>query len=118
MGVAMGLSSNADLLASECSCFCRAGTGQSILLTLACPIEFRSRRAAWAAQLLAEQGFSSCYVYKDGVYGWHLDPAIKSYASYDPGDEPPEPETFEVEMVDLPAAIRELADLGLLPGSS
>lgn len=64
--------------------------------------------------MFADKGFRSCYVYTQGVYGWHLDPAIKSYESYELGDVPPEPEPFEVETVDLDAAVEELGALGLL----
>ena len=48
-----------------------------------------------------------------GVYGWHLDPVIKSYRSYEKWGPPPEPEPFAVETVNVAAAGEELADLGL-----
>lgn len=50
---------------------------------------------------------------RQGVYGWHLDPAVSSYRSYEKWEAPPEPETFLVESVNVAAACEELADLGL-----
>lgn len=32
-----------------------------------------------------------------GVYGWKLSPAVKSYRSYEKWDQPPEPEPFQVD---------------------
>lgn len=31
-----------------------------------------------------------------GVYGWRLDPNVKSYRSYDKWEAPPDPEAFQV----------------------
>jgi len=73
-----------------------------------------NRRAAWAAQVCADEGFSSCFVYKSGVYGWRLDPSVKAYASYEVGDPPPEPEPFHVEAPDPAAAAKELVAAGLM----
>mmetsp|Transcript_23191 Transcript_23191/g.64393 ORF Transcript_23191/g.64393 Transcript_23191/m.64393 type:complete len:331 (+) Transcript_23191:122-1114(+) len=73
-----------------------------------------NRRAAWAAQVFADHGYTSCFIYKAGIYGWHLDPAIKSYASYEVDEKPPEPEPFEVETVNLASAVQELAAAGIL----
>jgi len=33
-----------------------------------------------------------------GVYGWKLSPAVKSYRSYEKWDPPPEPEPFQVHI--------------------
>ena len=33
-----------------------------------------------------------------GVYGWKLSPAVKSYRSYEKWDQPPEPEPFQVTL--------------------
>lgn len=55
------------------------------------------------------------FVYKQGSYGWRVDPQVKAYTSYEAGDEPPETEEFEVEEVDADAAVRELRSLGILP---
>ena len=87
-------------------------------MLISCGVVVISRRAAWAAQVCADKGFASCFIYTNGAYGWHLDPAIKSYASYEHGDVPPEPEPFEVETVDLAAAMKELKGAGLLVGGS
>ena len=48
-----------------------------------------------------------------GVYGWHLDPGIKAYKSYEKWDPPPDPEPFTVDEVNVAAACEELAELGL-----
>ncbi|KAK9829026.1 hypothetical protein WJX72_003487 [[Myrmecia] bisecta] len=72
-----------------------------------------NRRAAWAAQLAKDAGLQCCLVYRQGVYGWRLQPAIKAYKSYEKGDPPPEPEAFQMEAINVGAAREELAHLGL-----
>eukprot|EP00850_Spirogloea_muscicola_P006137 SM000029S10432 [mRNA] locus=s29:52280:54529:- [translate_table: standard] len=73
-----------------------------------------SRRSTWAAQVAHDAGYSRCFVYKQGVYGWRLDPAVMSYDSYEEEEPPPTPREFEVEAVDWASAEQELAQLGLL----
>lgn len=73
-----------------------------------------NKRAAWAAQLAADAGLQRCLVYKQGVYGWRLQPEVKVYSSYEKGDPPPEPETVEIEAVDASAATNELIKLGII----
>lgn len=73
-----------------------------------------NRRASWAAQIAQDAGFKKCFVYKQGVYGWKLSPAVKSYRSYEKWDPPPEPEPFQVEQADSHEARAELSRLGLL----
>mmetsp|Transcript_16800 Transcript_16800/g.47376 ORF Transcript_16800/g.47376 Transcript_16800/m.47376 type:complete len:358 (+) Transcript_16800:2-1075(+) len=72
-----------------------------------------NKRARWAAQLCAEAGWRGVYVYRQGVYGWHLSEDVKQYASYDEGAPLPQPEAFDVEAVDEAQARKELVDLGL-----
>ncbi len=48
-----------------------------------------------------------------GVYGWRVHPTVLSYASYQRGDPPPEPEPFQPESVDPARAKAELAQLGI-----
>uniref|UniRef100_A0A7S1X2T5 Rhodanese domain-containing protein n=1 Tax=Tetraselmis chuii TaxID=63592 RepID=A0A7S1X2T5_9CHLO len=73
-----------------------------------------NRRAAWAAQVCADHGYKSCFVYKSGAYGWRLDPSVKAYASYEMGECPPEPEPFGLEVPDPAATAKELIELGLM----
>lgn len=40
-----------------------------------------------------------------GVYGWKLSPAVKSYRSYEKWDQPPEPEPFQVRLETIRARI-------------
>ncbi|CAM6090043.1 unnamed protein product [Calypogeia fissa] len=70
-------------------------------------------RASWAAQLAQDAGFKRCFVYKDGVLGWRLDPTVQPYKSYKAGGIPPDPIKFEVETPDHDAAKEELQKLGL-----
>mmetsp|Transcript_14482 Transcript_14482/g.27828 ORF Transcript_14482/g.27828 Transcript_14482/m.27828 type:complete len:338 (+) Transcript_14482:177-1190(+) len=72
------------------------------------------RRAAWAAQIAADFGWKHCLVYRQGTYGWRLDPTVKSYASFQLGDVPPEPERFEEDSVDIDSAEAELRALGFM----
>ncbi|KAG0562048.1 hypothetical protein M758_9G127800 [Ceratodon purpureus] len=73
-----------------------------------------NRRASWAAYLAQDAGFKRCFVYKEGVYGWRLDPTVLPYDSYELGDVPPEPVEFDVERVNFEAAQSELKHLGLM----
>mmetsp|Transcript_15084 Transcript_15084/g.45563 ORF Transcript_15084/g.45563 Transcript_15084/m.45563 type:complete len:356 (-) Transcript_15084:398-1465(-) len=73
-----------------------------------------NRRASWAAQLAHDAGLSRVLVYKQGVYGWRLDPNVKPYRSYEKWEAPPEPEPVQTESVDVEAARSELEHLGLL----
>ena len=52
-------------------------------------------------------------VHVQGVYGWRVHPTVLSYASYQRGDPPPEPEPFQPESVDPARAKAELAQLGI-----
>jgi rhodanese-related sulfurtransferase len=65
-------------------------------------------RAAWAAQLAQDAGLRRAVVYRQGVYGWRLDPAVKAYRAYKLLDPPPEPEAFQVEAADLAVGAAEL----------
>jgi len=71
-------------------------------------------RAAWAAQLAQDAGLSRCVVYRQGVYGWRLDPAVKVYRGYKLFDAPPDLEAFTVEEADLDAGRAELQALVLV----
>lgn len=73
-----------------------------------------SRRASWAAYLAQDAGFKRCFVYKEGAYGWRLDPTVLPYDSYELGDVPPEPVQFDLERVNFEDAQSELKHLGLL----
>lgn len=72
-----------------------------------------NRRASWAAQLAHDAGLPHVLVYKQGVYGWRLDPNVRSYQSYDKWEAPPDPEPCQIDTVDMDAARDELDDLGL-----
>ena len=72
------------------------------------------RRAAWAAQIAADAGWRRCVVYRQGTHGWRLDPTVKSYAAYAPGQVPPDPERTEADTVDVDSAEAELRTLGFL----
>ena len=48
-----------------------------------------------------------------GVYGWRVHPAVRSYASYKKGEPPPEPEPFQSEPLDAGRSKFELAQLGM-----
>jgi len=50
---------------------------------------------------------------RQGTHGWKLDATVQSYAHYEPGDPPPEPEQFEIEHIDTDSAEAELRTLGL-----
>ena len=52
-------------------------------------------------------------VYRQGVCGWRLDPAVKPYRGYSVLDPPPEPEPFTLEPVNSEAGRRELSALGV-----
>lgn len=54
------------------------------------------------------------HVYKQGTFGWRLDPTIKAYKAYDVWDVPPECDSFAVEKLEEEAAVAELTHLGLL----
>ena len=51
--------------------------------------------------------------YVQGVYGWHAHPTVRSYASFEKGHPPPEPEPFQAEPLDPVRAKAELAQLGI-----
>jgi len=95
-----------------------------------------NRRSAWAARVAEEHGaqlacaafrlrfhpqplwpfptgYSRVLVYKQGSHGWRLDPGVQAYPSYEPGEEPPEPEDVPLESMDGNAAIEELKALGI-----
>lgn len=72
-----------------------------------------SRRAEWAAQIAMDAGLAAVYVYRQGVYGWKLDPSVHAYAAYEEGDIPPEPMPFEADSIDRVAAEAELVALNL-----
>lgn len=72
-----------------------------------------STRAAWAAQIAQDAGFSKCFVHRQGVYGWRLDPAVKVYRGYRMFDPPPDPEKVAMEEMDAKAGYSELQVLGL-----
>ncbi|DBA76812.1 TPA: hypothetical protein ACH3X2_008831 [Trebouxia sp. C0005] len=74
-----------------------------------------NKRATWAAQLAADAGLTNCLIYKQGVYGWRLQPEVKVYSSYEVGDAPPEPEHIDLDDVDPAAARAELIHLGIIP---
>lgn len=71
-------------------------------------------RAAWAAAVAQDAGLQRCLVYKQGVYGWRLDPGVKVYRGYKLFDGPPEPEQVGGEEVDVVAGAAELGSLGIL----
>lgn len=85
------------------------------------PVVFQcrtNRRASWAAQLAADAGLGPVFVYKQGVYGWRLDPNVKSYPSYEQWEAPPDPENVQLESVNVAAGREELESLGLAPPRS
>ncbi|KAJ7526026.1 hypothetical protein O6H91_17G078200 [Diphasiastrum complanatum] len=43
----------------------------------------KNKRASWAFQLAKDAGIHRCYVYKQGTFGWRLDPIVLAYDSYD-----------------------------------
>lgn len=45
--------------------------------------------------------------------GWRVHPTVRSYASYQRGDPPPEPEPFTPEPLDPVRAKAELVQLGI-----
>lgn len=73
-----------------------------------------NNRSAWAAQVAKDAGLPRCFVHRQGVYGWHYDPAVLPYRRYSPLDPPPEPDPFQLEEVDAEAGRLQLAQLGLL----
>jgi hypothetical protein len=73
------------------------------------------RRASWAAQLASDAGLHNVLVYKQGAYGWRLDPNVKAYSSYEQWEAPPDPETVQLESVNVSAGREELEALGLAP---
>lgn len=73
------------------------------------------RRASWAAQVCRDAGLRRVFVYRQGTYGWHFDASVMAYRRYERWEPPPEPEPFEEDMPNADVALRELADLGLLP---
>lgn len=72
-----------------------------------------NRRASWAAQLAHDAGLPHVLVYNQGVYGWRLDPNVRSYRSYDKWQAPPEPDPCQVDSIDEDRARDELEELGL-----
>ncbi|XP_024389042.1 uncharacterized protein [Physcomitrium patens] len=72
------------------------------------------RRASWAAHVAQDAGLKRVFVYKEGAYGWRLDPTVLPYDSYEMGDAPPEPVKFDLERVDFESAQAELKHLGLM----
>ncbi|KAJ7526024.1 hypothetical protein O6H91_17G078200 [Diphasiastrum complanatum] len=74
----------------------------------------KNKRASWAFQLAKDAGIHRCYVYKQGTFGWRLDPIVLAYDSYDSGDAPPEPTNFTLETIDLETAELELQQARLL----
>ena len=85
--------------------------GPDDLVVMSCRTNTRS---AWAAALAQDSGLLRCVVYRQGVYGWRLDPAVKVYRGYKMYDPPPEPEAFQLEQPDLAAAAAELAAFGVV----
>ena len=76
-----------------------------------------STRSAWAGQLAKDAGLQRCLVYRQGVYGWRIDPGVRPHRGYRALDPPPEPEPFTLEAPNLQAGWSELAQLGLIPGA-
>ncbi|CAK0784964.1 hypothetical protein CVIRNUC_008169 [Coccomyxa viridis] len=72
-----------------------------------------NKRATWAAQIAQDQGWPRVLVHREGVYGWRVHPAVRSYASYKKGEPPPEPEPFQSEPLDAGRSKFELAQLGM-----
>ena len=54
-------------------------------------------------------------VYKQGSFGWRVDPGVKAYNGYSLIDPPPQPEDVALETVDGNAAVAELQALGIIP---
>ena len=87
------------------------------------PLVLHSRaelRASWAAQLLAEEGFESVFVLREGVGGWATafpEGGAMGYPAYREGETPPAPVTGGSHGgggVSLEAGLEEAARLGLV----
>ncbi|KAL6780587.1 hypothetical protein ACKKBF_B12545 [Auxenochlorella protothecoides x Auxenochlorella symbiontica] len=71
-------------------------------------------RAAWAATLAADAGYTQWLVLQSGHNGWRFDANVKPYHNYATGEAPPEPEDVATELPDRDEGLAELAALGLL----
>lgn len=80
------------------------------LLVMSCRT---STRSLWAGHVAADAGFRRVLVYRQGAYGWRLDPSVKPYRGYAVLDPPPEPEEFTLDIADIAAGRLELQQLGI-----